>query len=131
MSFLSKIVEDREFVFRGIVDKPEGIFDRHGKLATGCLKQSTGVSVDRDGNRTDKEVIDFMVANRPAANRKFVKFLKMNVGNIRSHEWRVDAAPLPTNEFHAEMDQVVPSKHLNQENARAIIDSGKIIDAGV
>lgn len=129
MSSLSEIVEDGEFVFRGIVDKPEGIFDRYGKLATGCLKQSTGVSVDRDGNRTDDEVIEFMVENRPTSNRKFVKFLKMNVGNIRSNGWKVDADPLPTNEFHAEMDQVVPSKHLNQVNARAIIDSGMIIDA--
>lgn len=129
MSSLSEIVKDDEFVFRGIVEKPEGIFDRHGKLATGCLKQSTGVSVDRDGDRPDSEVIEFMKSNRPSSNKPFIKFLKMNVGNIRSNEWKVDAAPLPTNEFHAEMDQVTPSKHLNQVNARAIIDSGTIIDS--
>ena len=124
MSFLSDIVTNDEFVFRGILDAP-GVFDRNGKLSTGCLKQSNGVSVDRDGGRKDSDVVEFMISRRPTNRKPFVKFLKMNVGNIRNHEWEVEAKPIENeNEFHAEMREKYPKKHLDAENATAIINEG-------
>lgn len=124
MSFLSDEVADKECVFRGLV---HAMLDRNGNPVTGCLKQSNGVSVDRDGGRTDDEVVRFMDANRPSQRAPFEKFLKMNVGDVRANEWDVKAAPVPGNDYHAEMNEVYPSKHLNQENASAIIKAGKTI----
>ena len=129
MQSLSDVVLDEEFIFRGVVNVP-GIIDRHGKLSTGCLKQENGVSVDRDGGRSDGDVINFMISCRPPQRKPFFKFLKMNVKSVRSHEWNVKADPIEdSNPFHAEMSEVHPMKKIDRDNAMAIINEGCVIDA--
>lgn len=134
MSFPDNSVTDEENVFRGIINVA-GMLDRYGNPATGCLKQSNGVSVDRDGNRSDEDVIQFMVSKRLSNRAPFIKFLKMNVGMLRRNEWDVDAKPVIDDEnpdlnnpYHAEMKEVHPAKHLNQTNAAAILGAGQVFD---
>lgn len=125
MSSLSDVVADSEFVFRGLV---ESWFDGNGNLTTGFLKQ-VHASVDRDGGRSNEDVIKFLIERRLPERSPFVKFFKMNVGEVRKHEWDVLAKPSTGNPFHAELEELNPcGRHLNPDNAEAIMMLGKIIE---
>ena len=127
---LSDCVENKESLFRGIPDQPSFIKE-DGSITSAILKDSHGgVSVDRDANRKDSDVIAFFCKTQKNLGKDihYAKFLKMPVLLVRQNQCDVKAAPIENiNPFHAEITQN-GSGDLKRSTAKSIIKQSTVIN---
>lgn len=110
---LSEEIDNSELLFRAVPDKPQMWKEKEGRPSSAIFKDSQGVSVDRDGNRTDAQVTENF--------KKRFSTLKAIV-SIEAEECRDAGAflqydPLPDNFHH--------SLILNSQDSIQVKSSGK------
>ncbi|MEX2567938.1 MAG: hypothetical protein WD431_18470 [Cyclobacteriaceae bacterium] len=93
---LNEEVDDNEFLFRGVVDKNWDFENDRPTSAT--FKDSKGVSVDRDGGRTEKECI-----NKINLVADFHAVCKVRTKDVRKLSAIVLYKPIDENKFHSEI----------------------------
>ena len=99
--------KESEYVYRGVICSPSHCkFQFNPKIYTSAIfKDSIGVSVDFGCGRTDKEVIDFMIASSFKRNKPYRAILKIKVSSC----YDLGAIVIPkaiddgSNPFHAEI----------------------------
>lgn len=126
---LSEHVEDAEHVFRGIPGQPSFIKE-DGTITSAALKDSHGgISVDRDGERCDSEVMDFFCKTQKELGKKisYAKFLKIPVHVARSNHCDVAAVPFERNPYHAEITQNGTGE-LKRSDAKNILRQSAALD---
>ena len=135
-----RIVHDEEFLFRAVPDYPN-FFRENGSVSSAALKDGHGgVSVDRDGGRTDAEAINFfcetqnqLVQNGLKAPIKYPVFLKIKTLDVRQNGCDVDPKPITKgvkNPYHAEITQNGTGK-LKNSTARKIVDTASKIQKSI
>lgn len=124
-------VDDGEFLFRAIhPNSPTTMFIKaDGKPSSAILKDSQGVSVDRDGKREDSDVMSFFCKiQKDLGNKKtYSKFLKIPTIAVRDND--CDAKPEPTdrNPYHALILQNGGGE-IKRKSAKKIIEQSKVLD---
>lgn len=130
------IVHDEEFLFRAVPDFPN-FFREDGTVSSAALKDGHGgVSVDRDGGRTDEEAISFfcetqnqLVQKGLKASIKYPVFLKIKALDVRQNGCDVDPKPITEgvkNPYHAEITQNGTGKLKNSIAKKIVNMSPKI-----
>ena len=93
---LPDIVADEEILYRAIC--PRFWISRLEKFSTAVYKQSTGVSVDRQGNREEQNIIDDY-------STRFSNYGLLNISALdcRISETEPISKPSKRNKYHAEI----------------------------
>lgn len=124
-------VDDGEFLFRAIhPNTPATIFIKEdGSPSSAILKDSHGVSVDRDGKRSDKDVMSFFCkVQKDLGNTKvYSKFLKMPTRAVRESECDAHPDPTKSNPYHALVLQNGDVK-IKSKSIRKIINQSIVLD---
>lgn len=124
-------VDDGEFLFRAIhPNTPTTIFIKEdGSPSSAILKDSHGVSVDRDGKRSDKDVMSFFCkVQKDLGNTKvYSKFLKVPTKIVRENECEALPKPTDNNPYHALILQNCGGE-IKRKSAKKIIDQSAILD---
>lgn len=93
---LSDEVNDSEFLYRGVVVQNWDFENNRPSSAT--FKDSLGVSVDRDGGRSDKDCIDQIMQVKD-----FQAICKVITSDVRSLGAEVFYRPVEGNIYHSEI----------------------------
>lgn len=127
---LSEYVGNEECLFRGVPNQPSFIKE-DGSITSAILKDSHGgISVDRDANRKDSDVIAFFCNTQKNLGKDihYAKFLKMPTSLVRQNQCEVKAVPIEkVNPYHAEITQN-GSGELKRSVAKSIIKQSTVID---
>ena len=124
-------VDDGEFLFRAIhPNTPTTIFIKEdGSPTSAILKDSHGVSVDRDGKRNDKDVMSFFCkVQRDIGNTKvYSKFLKVPTKVVRENECDAQPDPTENNLYHALILQNGGGE-IKRKAAKKIVNQSTVLD---
>lgn len=118
---LPEIVDDEEWLYRYIPNSPiMSKYDNEGnfvRFTSAALKDSLGLSVDRDGKRNEEEIIEALLNfdNRDEDGG----ILKVQTGDCRKKDAEVKSAPTESNIYHAEIVRRIKNK---EENKNASTD---------
>jgi len=93
---LDDVVNDDEYLFRGVVKNNWDILNNRPSSA--AFKGSTGVSVDRDGERNETDCIQGLLQNKP-----FFAICKVLTGDVRGLNAIVQYLPVEGNIYHSEI----------------------------
>lgn len=109
-----------EVLYRAI--HPVWLKPGHKKPTSAAFKQSTGVSVDRDGGREEQTIIDVFENRRPG----------FGLASITAEECRnLDTfpvpKPLPDNEYHAEIHNSETRVKLSPSKAKKLSEAVRIV----
>lgn len=98
MSFLlDNNINDSEFLYRGVVSVNWDF--ENNRASSAAFKDSKGTSVNRDGGRTDPEVVEHMVRTKP-----FKAIIKVTAKDVRDIGAIVIYKPeIPENIYHSEI----------------------------
>lgn len=95
MSFIPESeIQDNEILYRAI--HPSFWNYEEDRPTSALFKDRKGVSVDRDGNRNENEVINFLLNSR-----KNFGAGKLNAGQTRNIGTYLKPDKIPDNDFHA------------------------------
>jgi len=93
---LNDKIEDNEFLYRGVVIQ---FWDfENDRPTSATYKDSNGVSVDRDGNREEKDCIDKL-----KNFNDFHAICKVLTRDVRDLNAIVLYKPIPDNDYHSEI----------------------------
>jgi hypothetical protein len=95
---LPSIVNDDELLYRAITRIPHLWKNEQNRPSSAAFKDSKGVSVDRDGEREESEIIRVM-----KSRFELKAVVKLETSYCKSIETKVLARPLEDNIFHAEI----------------------------
>jgi hypothetical protein len=114
---LPSFINDDELLYRAIIRIPYLWKNEDNRPSSAAFKDSKGVSVDRDGEREEAEIIRILKS-------KFglKAIVKLQASYCRSIETKVVARPLEDNIFHAEihdLDKVTLSAAKAKKLAKA------------
>lgn len=113
---LSKNIQDSERLYRAVKrSKPDWL--DNSKIPTSAMfKDANGVSVDRDGNREESEIIRFMC---DVSLPKRVKGIaRLSVSECRETGAKVESAPSEVNPYHANI--FLDSDDIRKQNIQAL-----------
>ncbi|MEM3091523.1 MAG: hypothetical protein QXD05_00095 [Candidatus Pacearchaeota archaeon] len=85
---------DNEYLYRAI--HPNFWKEDENRPSTALFKDKKGVSVDRDGEREEKDIIQFLLRNRTNYGAG-----KLNAGETKEVGIYLKPDKLPDNEYHA------------------------------
>ena len=95
----SKNIQDNEQLYRAVKRSKPCWLDGNNNPTSAMFKDANGVSVDRDGNREEPEIIRFMC---DVSLPKRVKgIVRLSVSECRETEVEVESAPSEVNPYHA------------------------------
>ena len=93
------VVLDNELLYRVIKRSRPDCINSKGEVSPALFKDKDGVSVDRDGDRTETEVISFIIENTFPKRAKAVTMVSAKL--CFEIELVVEPAPSLVNPFHA------------------------------
>lgn len=103
-----------EKLYRAVL--PNDIFwkNKYDKLSSAVFKDSKGLSVDRQMNRSDSDAIEFI------ANSKTGTIISVTCGNCNEAKALVRYLPVEGNEFHSEIHSNEEKKSLSGSQAKQL-----------
>lgn len=118
---LETTVGDEEYLFRGIV--PVNWDFDNDRPSSATFKDSLGVSVDRDGGRTDQDCIEKLIERK-----NFFAICKVLTKDVRDVGAIVKYAPInPQNLFHSEIHDSETSVQLKGKKPNRIRDCSFVV----
>ena len=121
---LPNIVERDESLYRVVKRSRWDCLTRSGRATIALFKDSNGVSVDRDGDRSENEIIKFIVTESFPKRAKGVTVV--SAGYCMDVSAEVKAAPSDNNPYHANIYMSEDEK-IRKVQALKIADSSKLI----
>lgn len=126
-TMLNNTIADTEFLYRGIIE--EWYDKENNRISSAAFKDSKGVSVDRDGNRNEKECVKTILSiERKPPRKPFYKVCKLLTKQVRESEAFVKYCPSNSNVFHSEIHNSENEVVLSQRKARILSKIAYIID---
>lgn len=120
---MNEIVEQNEVLYRVIKRSRPDTMDEYGRPTSALFKQDNGVSVDRDGGRTELEIIGRF---KEYFNQRFKGLVCFGADVCIDNDMAV--IPNPTdNDYHAEIFDDYQKTPLSQLKALILADSCKIV----
>lgn len=93
---LPEVIDDREFLFRGVVKNNWDFVNN--RITSAAFKDNFGASVDRDGGRTDQHCIDKLLSTKD-----FFAICKVTAQVVRVNDAIVKYLPITGNIYHSEI----------------------------
>lgn len=123
MTFTETVVQRNEILYRVIKRSQPDTIDDKGCPTSALFKQEDGVSVDRDGERAENEIVDTF---RARFHKRFKGLVKVGANVCFEH----DMAVIPettSNIYHAEIFENEKKEPLSQLNALILADESKVV----
>jgi len=95
---LPSVVNDNELLYRAIIKVPQLWKNDQNRPSSAVFKDSNGVSVDRDGQRAEAEIINVI-----KSKFELKAIVKLQTSFCRKIGTKVLAKPLDENMYHAEI----------------------------
>jgi hypothetical protein len=115
-SLLSEQFNSDELLYRGVV-KANWDYEK-ARPSSATFKDSNGISVDRDGGRSESECIEFLLAKR-----KWKAIARVTVQNVLDVNAIVIYKPVvPENLFHSEIHDSTSKLTLPQSKSKKLRD---------
>ncbi|MEI6847014.1 MAG: hypothetical protein WCK32_03100 [Chlorobiaceae bacterium] len=117
------LIESSEVLFRAVQEYPH--LWKGNRPSSLIFRHENGVSVDRDGDRTDDEVCDFLQSNLSAHKLKAI----VSVTAEQCKEIDVLAVPreIESNPYHAEIHDSETKMLISKAKARSLAISCRIV----
>lgn len=113
-----------ENLYRAVKDKPHLWKSELNKPSSAVFKDSKGVSVDRDGMRTEEVVVSALVEQFSIECVKAV--VSIDVEFCNNLPTLVKPKPIDTNEFHAEIHESIEQVQITSSKAKKLADRARI-----
>lgn len=118
---LDDYIDDNEFLYRRVILNPNYWDFESNKPTSAIFKDSNGVSVDRQWNRNDSEIIEgFKVFEIRAV-------VKILTATCRDLEANPVYKPVESNIFHSEIHDSIHKVQISGSKAKRLRDSSQII----
>ena len=118
---LSEEIADSEYLYRGVVEE---MWDaEHERITSAAFKDSHGVSVDRDGERTENECVKSLMKIK-----SFRKICRILTKTVRDNGALALYKPIPENVYHSEIHQTLDKVELSKGCARRISQAAEVLD---
>lgn len=122
---MKEIFNSQEQLYRKVIMKPDYWKTETGRPTSAVFKDSKGVSVDRDGGRTDSDAIASFIQRFGADNIKSV--VSVTAGYCWEIETHLVYTPVEGNEYHAEIHDSPDSKPLRSSKARKLAKNCRVV----
>ncbi len=116
-------INDEEFLFRLVIANPSHWKSNENRPSSAIFKDSKGVSVDRDGGRSDDDCADFL-EDKLGKGKAVVK---INVGFCRSKSILVTSDPLEENPYHAVLQRSEVDIELTASQAKFLARNCELV----
>ncbi len=117
---LDEKILDEEYLYRGIIDINWDFENDRPSSAT--FKDSKGVSVDREGDRTEDKCIEALTSKR-----NFLAICKVKAKQIREVNAIVKYVPLQDNIYHSEIHDSDERIQLRGKKPKKIRDKASVV----
>lgn len=117
---LDSNINPDEYLYRGVVEVNWDFNNNRPSSAT--FKDSTGVSVDRDGGRIESECLSFL-----SGNRDFYAICKVQTATVRNLGAEVIYSPLNNNIYHSEIHDSLSRIQMRGSKPRNIRESSTVV----
>ncbi len=116
----SETIDDKEFLYRGIIELNWDYTNDRPSSAT--FKDSKGVSVDRDAQRSETECIDFL-----RNNKDFFAICKVQTDQVKELKAIVKYLPIDNNIFHSEIHDSEERIQMRGSKPKKIRDASEVV----
>lgn len=116
-------VQRNELLYRGIKRSQPDTIDEKGRPTSALFKQDDGVSVDRDGDRSEEVIIKTF---KERFDRRFKGLVKVGANVCIDNNMAV-IPETSYNEYHAEIFENEDKVPLGQLNALILADSSDVV----
>lgn len=118
MGSMETEILSHEKLFRAIKRSTPVLWDNEkNKPSSAAFKDSNGVSVDRDADRSNDQIKEsFSLRFGGEGNIRSVIYVLAST--CLNHDINVEASPLPDNEFHAEIFRSADNRPLSNSQAK-------------
>lgn len=117
---LHPIVDDSEFLYRGIIEVNWDFENDRPSSAT--FKDSFGVSVDRDNWRKEADCIEFLLKKKG-----FFSICKIKTGKVRALNALVKYLPANDNIYHTEIHDSEERAQMKGSKPKKIRDLAEVV----
>jgi len=117
---LSLIIDDEEFLYRGIIEHNWDYENNRPSSAT--YKDSKGVSVDRDGQRTEKKCITFL-----KNSKDFFAVCKVMTKTVKELNAIPKYLPIEDNPYHSEIHDSAERIQMRGSKPKKIRDASVVV----
>lgn len=123
MNFMEKdFIKDEELLYRAIKQFPNWWKAKENRPSSAAFKDSLGVSVDRDANRNESEIIGII-----QSRFDLKAIVKVNAGFCRLIQTNLLPKPLHDNPEHAEIHRSENLVELTDSQAKNLAKTCEII----
>ena len=119
---LSEKIDDEEYLYRRVPLKPIFWVPNENRISSALFKDSKGVSVDRQGQRTEEDVI-----NTFTASFELRAVVKLKVEDCRKIGTYVQYKPIPENLFHSEITESETEISIKSSKARKLQEASIVV----
>ncbi len=117
----NQIIDDNEFLYRGIIEHNWDYENNRPSSAT--YKDSKGVSVDRDGQRGEKECVDYL-----NGKKNFFAVCKVKAQTVRELNAITKYLPIENiNPFHSEIHDSETRIQMRGSKPKKIRDASEVV----
>ena len=121
---MEKMVERDEELYRLVLNRPEYWKPELERLSSAIFKDSNGVSVDRDGERSSKQIIDALINRK---SKPMIAVISIGAGFCIDLPTCVKAKPLEENEHHAEIHDSEEKIQISGSKTKKLSKKAKIV----
>jgi hypothetical protein len=118
---LEEEIDDSEYLYRRVILNPS-FWDSEKKLPTSAIfKDSNGVSVDRQGERSQKDII------RDALKYPLKALVHVKTEKCRELDTVPVYKPVEDNMYHSEIHDSIDKVRLSSSKAKRLRDNCKVV----
>ncbi|QNM84626.1 hypothetical protein H9W90_10500 [Polaribacter pectinis] len=117
---LNNSINNNEFLYRGIIEINWDFQNNRPSSAT--FKDSKGVSVDREADRTEKECIDFL-----KSSKDFFSICKVKAESVRNRNGIIKYLPIEKNIYHSEIHDSEERVQMRGSKPKKIRDESIVV----
>jgi hypothetical protein len=118
---LEEYIENNEFLYRRVILNPNFWDFENNRPSSAIYKDSNGVSVDRQHNRSDKDIIE---QYKEYPIRAIAKVLTATCRNIETYPIY---KPVSDNIYHCEILDAIDKVQISGSKAKKLRDNSEII----
>ena len=123
---LPEDVEPQEELYRAIPKKPQLWKEDVGRPSSAIFKDSKGVSVDRDGNRTEEQITNNLY-KKLSQDKEIRAIIKIKAEECFELDANVISAPLDDDEYHALILNTPENPPLKSSIAKKLSKKSKVV----
>lgn len=120
---MDKVVKRNEMLYRAVKRSQPDTINEDGSPTSALFKQDNGVSVDRDGGRTEDEIVETFESR---FTTRFKGLFRVGANVCLDHSMAVIPAD-KTNEYHAEIFDDFNRTPLSSLNALILADAAQVV----